>query len=162
MRSVALLQAFRILRTPRPYQTWPPLIDIMKGLPRSMWPDDFDPGEADRIQQQLPVVEKFAAHFADAAVPCTFELAGSPRHRFFAELPREHLLVESSALQGEVTLFAKVQRLIRKGSPETLGTGLFPEAALNREQRRKQKSDQPFTVRLSYPAAVVTAIAIYR
>lgn len=139
-----------------------PLIDIFKSLPPSMWPDNFNPDEAEKMSQQLPIVQGFVAHFANAAVPCTFQPLGSPRYRFFAELPRGHLLVEPAALQGEVTVLAKIQRLIKKGAPETVGAGVLQGAPVNREQRRKQKSNPPFTVRLSYPSAVVTAVAIYR
>ena len=139
-----------------------PLLDLMRSLPESMLPADFDREEADKISDQLPVVERFAEHFAAAPVPCTFTPVGSSRHKFFAELGREHLLADFGDLESEVTVLAKVQRLIPRSKPETVGSGILHDVAVNRQQRRRQKRDEPLTVRLSYPAAVVTAIAIYR
>jgi hypothetical protein len=139
-----------------------PLIDIMRNLPASMRPEGFDPAEADKISDQLPVIQGFTKHFEDAPIPCIFTPVRLPRYKFFAELSREHLVVDLDDLEGEVTVLAKIQRMIPKGRPETLGGGILPQVALNREQRRKQKTEQPMTVRLSHPAAVVTAIGVYR
>ncbi len=140
-----------------------PWLELMRTLPPSMLPDDYDPTEADLMSNQLSAIEGVAERFATAAVPCIFSPAGSPRYQFFAELPREHLLVEPGALEGELSVLAKIQRFVLKGKPETLGSGILPGMSLNREQRRTQKADeQPMTVRLSFPAAVATVIAIYR
>jgi hypothetical protein len=139
-----------------------PLLDLVRMLPGTMLPDDFDRAEADKISNQLPLMERIAEHFASAPVPCTFTPVGSPRYKFFTELLREHLVVNTSDLEGEATILVKIQRLIPKGKPETVGTGIIGNASLNRQQRRSQDSDQPLTVRLSYPASVVTAIGVYR
>lgn len=66
------------------------------------------------------------------------------------------------ALEGEATILSKIQRHIAKGKPETVGSGMLPAMPANRQQRRKQKGEAPMTVRLSYPAALVTVIGIYR
>lgn len=139
-----------------------PILELMRSLPASMLPADFDPGEADKIGGQLPLIQRFADQFARAAVPCTLTPVGSARYSFFAELPREHLLAEPTNLEGEVTALVKVQRFVQKGKPETMGTGLMPGVTANRQQRREQETEQPLTVRLRHPAAVVTAIGIYR
>jgi hypothetical protein len=139
-----------------------PLLDLMRTLPAGMLPEDFDRAQADRMSDQLPMVQRFAEHFATAPVPCAFAPVRSPRYRFFTELSRDNLLVEPGALEGEATVLAKIQRLIPKGQPETVGGGILPEVTVNRRQRRRQQGDQPLTVRLSYPAAIVTAIGVYR
>ena len=140
-----------------------PLFAWMKALPPAMLPASFDRVQAEAIGDQLPVIQEFAEHFANSAIPCTFAPLGSPTFHFFAELPRNHLLIDATGLEGELTVLAKIQRFIAKGKPETAGGLPFlPKVTINRQQRRRGKSDEPFTIRLSYPAAVATVLAIYR
>jgi hypothetical protein len=138
-----------------------PIIEAMKGLPDEYLPDSFQRQEADKISGQIPIVQDFAQHFASGPVPCTFVPAGAPRYKFFAELVRYSVVGNIAELEGEVTALAKVTRKIDRRKPETLGQPV-PGIQLNREQRRKGGAGAPLTVRLQHPAAVVTAIAIYR
>ena len=82
--------------------------------------------------------------------PCTFVPAAAPHYKFFSELSREGLEVETADVEGEVTVLAKVTRKIEKGSPETVGQPV-PGVQLNRRQRRKGGTSTPLTVRLSIP-----------
>lgn len=139
-----------------------PLIDLMRSLPKELLPDTFDAAEADKMSKQLPLMEQLAEAFTQAPVPCIVSLAGAPRYSFFAELLRDALLADLGDLEGEATVLAKIQRFIEKGRPETLGAGPMPSVPVNREQRRQQKDGGPMTVRVSWPAAVISVVGIYR
>ncbi len=64
-------------------------------------------------------------------------------------------------MEGEVTVLARLTRKIEKGKPETQGQPV-PGMQLSREQRRKGGQSRSLTVRLQYPAAVVSVVGIYR
>lgn len=139
-----------------------PLIDLMRSLPPDLLPEKFDGVEADKMSEQIPLMEQFAEAFGEAPVPCTVSPVGAQRYSFFAELLRGSLLAEFGALEGESVVLAKIQRFIEKGRPETMGAGPVPNVAVNRAQRRKQKDAGPMTVRLNWPAAVISVVSIYR
>jgi len=92
---------------------------------------------------------------------CTFAPIGAPRYTFFAELSRESIREELADLEGEVTILARLTRKIEKGKPETQGQPV-PGMQLSRKQRRKGGQSQSLTIRLQYPAAVVSVVGIYR
>ncbi len=138
-----------------------PLIETMTDFPDDWLPDAFDRGEVERVGGQLSAVQGVAQYLATSAVPCTVVPRGAPTCKFFIELKRDSLQGEIADLEGEVTLLARITRKIARGKPETMGQPI-PGVSLNREQRRKGRSTGALTVRLHYPAAILSAIAIYR
>lgn len=101
------------------------------------------------------------------AVPVVVRAAGSPRYKFIANLEPKNVGAELEELEGEATLFAKVQRKLGSTERHTILDGLAGLANLPREERRKiqrglkNDSTMPDAV-ISPPAAVVTPIAIFR
>lgn len=138
-----------------------PLIETMKDLPDDLLPDSFDRGDVERVGGQLSAVQGFAQHLAAGPVPCTVAPTGAPTCKLFVELRRDSLQGDLADLEGDVIMLARITRKISKGKPETVGQPI-PGVALNREQRRKGGNSGNLTVRLQHPAAVVSAIAIYR
>lgn len=113
------------------------------------------------MTSQLPMLETLASNSPPDPSRASSRQSAHRDTGFFAELQREALQADLASIEGEVTVLAKVARKIEKGRPETLGQPL-PGVGLNREQRRKDASAMPLTVRLQYPAAVATVIGIYR
>jgi hypothetical protein len=99
-------------------------------------------------------------------LPLLFEATSTRGFHFFASLPRQHLRCQLSELQGEATVFGKIQRFIEKGKQETVFS-LMPEfeslTNANRKQRRsmQKKLQQDFVEKLKGPAIVLSPTAIY-
>lgn len=139
-----------------------PLLEGIMNLPDALRPDNVDLGEARTMAAQLPAIQEVADAFKDGAVPCTFSPVAAPRYEFFTELTRAGLVAPITDLEGEVTVLAKVTRFVQPGRPETFGQPV-PGVSLSRAQRRqKGNTATSMTTKLKHPAAVVTAIGIYR
>jgi hypothetical protein len=102
-------------------------------------------------------------------VPVVAASAGAPKYKFIASLEPSNVRVELGELEGEATLLAKIQRKLRPGENYTLfdsipGLGQLPRE-VRREMDRELSEDEneafPDAV-IRPPAAVVTAIALYR
>jgi len=88
-------------------------------------------------------------------------LLGTPKFKFFTELKQDGLICDIQELEGEYTVFGQIKRQIEKSKPETLGKGIL-NIPQNRAGRRKAgNKDQPGTIRVSYPTAVLKTLAIY-
>jgi hypothetical protein len=102
-----------------------------------------------------------------AKLPVIARAAGAQRFKFIAQLDREYVRVELDELEGEATLFAKIQRILRPSERYTVFDSMAGLGSLPRELRRSMQKDVKNEKELpdlvvSAPAAVVTPIAIYR
>lgn len=104
----------------------------------------------------------------DRPVPIIFEAVSTPRYSFVAHLPKKYIRRDLIELQGEATVFGKIQRILPKGERLevfSLVPSLTGAASLNRKQRRKmQKSanDNQVTEEVKGPAIIITPVAVYR
>jgi hypothetical protein len=103
-------------------------------------------------------------------LPVVARAAGATKFKFIATLQRASLRVGLEELEGEVTLFATIQRKLRTGEKYTVLDSMAGIAlsALPRAERRKMEAsmkkdskDFPDAV-IGAPAAVVTPVAVYR
>jgi len=100
-------------------------------------------------------------------VPVVVRAAGAPRFKFIAALEPKKIRVELEELEGEATLFAKVQRTLASTERHTILDDLAGLANLPRDERRKiqrglkNDASMPDAV-ISPPGAIVTPIAIFR
>lgn len=97
-------------------------------------------------------------------------VAAVPRFKIVAKLRQQCLTRDESELEGEATVVAKIQRKFEKGERESL-VDIPGVQATSRKERRKLeselkklgKSGAPIgEMSVSYPGAVVTAVAVYR
>jgi hypothetical protein len=134
---------------------------------------DLFGGEVDSEAREN--IEKLAEFMklsgGSASVPIIAELVDSPDYQFVCHLESRSLRVAADAIEGEVTILGKIQRLLAE--KETLaagdlmpGIGMFPRA----ERRKLEKSLSGFKsgetrvgdFAVRYPAALLTAVAVYR
>ena len=101
-------------------------------------------------------------------IACICNFSNSTKHKFIAYLNPSCLKVPKEQIVGDVTLFCKVQRVLGKNEKLEL-VEFFPGISnliVNREQRRKMKSDMiaPPELRetVRSPAAIVVPVALYR
>lgn len=137
------------------------LVDLMKLLGQDPFPD-----EQGRI-----AFEGFRAvgqSIEDRPIPLIFEAASTPGFTFVAHLSKKYLRREMLELQGEASVFGKIQRIIPKGErleAFSLVPTMTDAASLNREQRRKmQKSavKNQITEEVKGPAIIINPVAVYR
>lgn len=100
-------------------------------------------------------------------VPIVSRAAGAPKFKFIANLQAEKVRVDLDELEGEATLFGKIQRKLAPSEKHTVIESMPGMSSLPRALRRsmqadvKNDKDLPDLV-IRPPAAVVTPIAIYR
>jgi hypothetical protein len=134
-----------------------PLIEMVNEL---MDDDEaIDPHELDTVKRQLPAVSGLAQQAEASPVPCLVEVAALRRYKFLARLRRASLRCALDELDGEATVMGKIQRKLAKGQSEPYGDELVGLPNLSRQARRKAGQRQ---LRLGYPGAVLTPIAIWR
>lgn len=121
--------------------------------------DAIDPRELAAVKRQIPALSGFARQASSAPVPCFVHLAPAPRYKFLARLRRTSMQCSVDELDGHAIVLGKLQRKLRKGESETVEEELLGIPKLSREMRRK--TGQQY-VRLTYPGAVITPIAIWR
>jgi hypothetical protein len=99
-------------------------------------------------------------------VPAVVRAAEAKRYKFIASLEADNVRVGLDELEGEATLFAKIQRKLGSTERHTVLDDLAGLSNLPREERRKiqrglkNDASMPDAV-ISPPAAVVTPIAIF-
>jgi len=100
-------------------------------------------------------------------VPVVVRAADAKRYKFIASLEGSNIRVGLDELEGEATLFAKIQRKLGSTERHTILDDLAGLSNLPREERRKiqrglkNDASMPDAV-ISPPAVVVTPIAIFR
>lgn len=122
-----------------------------------------------QTKQQFEQARSTAQLFESEPIPLLFEAVSTPKFRFVATLPREHLRSKPTELQGEAAVFGKVQRIIPP--KQTYEVPLISSSlssyvtGINRAQRRKNKhtnSGQSLIEIVKGPAIILEAIAVYR
>jgi len=97
-----------------------------------------------QTQQQFEMARGTAQLFETEPVPLLFEAASTPKFRFVASLPRQHLRSKPTDLQGEAVVFGKVQRIVppkQTYQVPLLRAGLNEfVSGQNRAQRRKNRN----------------------
>jgi hypothetical protein len=100
-------------------------------------------------------------------------LPGNPSFKFVAFLPLKNMKVSKQEIAGELYILCRVKTKLRRNETFELFS-IIPGLKMNREMLRdliKQFQDMPTILgmppkmedlRISYPAMVVTPIAIYR
>lgn len=102
-------------------------------------------------------------------LPCVMPFIGNHDFKLIAKINKDLLKSTLESLTGEVTVFAKIQRIITKDEKYEL-VDLIPELnniPMNREQRRsmpKKSELNPKELKdtIKGPAAIITPIAIYK
>lgn len=100
-------------------------------------------------------------------VPIVARAAGATKFKFIANLEADKVRVDLDELEGEATVFAKIQRKLTPSEKHTVFESMPGMGSLPRSLRRsvqadvKNEKDLPDLV-IRPPAAVVTPIAMYR
>jgi hypothetical protein len=119
----------------------------------------------------LANVAEMAKAVDSAALPVVVRAASTPTYAFVASLDRERIRVPQHLLEGEATLFAKVQRILADGEElqtQSLFPGLGPLDKAFQEGVESSTGENPelegllgeFSI--SGPGAVLTPIGLYR
>lgn len=123
---------------------------------------------ADVPREQVQAVLRIISKFEDRkGIPVVMRLAESPEYKLVAYLHHSGLRVPKDELAGEATVFCKIRRKIEEGSKIELfnPVELRTSPWLNRKERDMVR-DSPLAKRaidpVQGPAAVVSAVAIYR
>lgn len=122
--------------------------------------------------QTMQLVKQLGNLKDGATVDVVAELAGARKYQFGCSLQTSALRVDADILQGESTLIGKMQRKLKKGETHLLGN-LFGGLEQILDKKSKKELADIFNApeakqlglanpRLSYPAAIITPIAIYR
>ncbi len=100
-------------------------------------------------------------------LPVLFEAVSTEGFRFYTGLTREHLRCDlNQLLQGEVTVFGKILRILDKGKSEVV-FDIFQDFSrligANRQQKRgMQKKQKDLRHKLKGPAIILATTAIYQ
>ena len=124
----------------------------------------IDSDAAEKIKG-IRLLEKIQS---DKGIACLFSAVTAPEQRFVAFLNPQYLRAAVTDFLGEMTLFCKVQRKVKRGETLELFNPLevLQRIPLNREQRRKADISATMPDELldtiDGPAFVVTPVAVYR
>lgn len=122
----------------------------------------------DEIQSKASIASAIGELADTKEVPILFEAVSNPYFHFTARLSGQYLMCDILDLQGEATVFGKIQRLIQKDQSETVFSfdrGLDAlTAQLNRKQRRAlaKQSSKDLTEVLKGPGLILLPVAIYQ
>lgn len=136
-----------------------PLMDIMKLAGQNV------DSQAEIAIAGLQGVSKLTA---DNSVPIICRTTTGNKLPFVANLPRQYLRSQINELQGEGTIFAKVQRIVPPRETYevfSLVPLLTNSMMLNRTQRKKAAKDgveKGFITELRGPVIILTPVAVYR
>lgn len=150
------------------------LFDLFQRLKGFM--DVLVPGQsADTNTQQMMQYLDLLAEDQDSINLRLVPIGGpSGRHVFVASLNKAHIRVNKSSLPGQFRVFGRVQQKLAKGETFELYSLLPQGFAVGRDQLRQLLSkfaDMPAQLgkaptmddlRVSYPAMVLTPVAVYR
>lgn len=139
-----------------------PFIDLMKAFGQNPFKDQKENDAFEGFGAISKQVEK-------QNIPLIFEAESTLGFTFATYLSKKFLKCEINDLQGEATIFGKVQRIIPKGKQEELFS-LIPAfesftSSLSREERRKTQKDKvekSISEMIKGPAIYITPLAIYR
>ena len=120
---------------------------------------------SDEQRSILEAVTAFKQLISKTPVVC--RLVGSPEYKFVAVLDPAGLRVEADELNGEMTLFATLQRKLRDGETWNVldvlgGAGLPAPLRAEFESSFEENPDISTDAIVEPPAAIVTPIALYR
>lgn len=138
-----------------------PLIDLMTLLGQ-------DPLADDQTRIAFEGMRAVGRSIEDRPIPIIFEAISAPKYTFVAHLPKKYIRRDIVELEGEATVFGKIQRILSKGESLeafSLVPSITSAATFNRQQRRKmQKSAaaKQITEEVKGPAIVLTPVAVYR
>jgi hypothetical protein len=155
--NIRLPQSFELTQT---IENFSPLLDIMTVL-------DQDPLSDPKTKMAFDGIRAVSKLSESKPIPLLFH-ADPEGFSFVGYLPRKFLRCEPSELQGEATVFGKVQRILPKGKSLEVFS-LLPDLSnlpnMNREKRRKMQRDmskQGLSEVVKGPAIIIDILAIYR
>lgn len=138
-----------------------PFVEMMSALGQ-------DPLVETNARMGFEFMRMAAQEMSTKQIPLTFECIGAPGFRFATSLPRKYIRCEISDLQGEATVFGKIQRIIPKGQQyESLNllSALTSLPTMTTQQKQKATRDlakQGMVEIVRGPAIVLAPVAIYR
>jgi hypothetical protein len=127
-----------------------------------------DPLADDQSRVAFEGMRAVGKSIEDRPIPIIFEAISTRKYTFVAHLPKKYIRRDIVELEGEATIFGKIQRILSKGESLeafSLVPAITGAASLNRQQRRKmQKSaaTNRVTEEVKGPAIVLTPVAVYR
>ena len=131
-----------------------------------------DTGEIDPEAKNIMQFIKQLTKMSSDSVSVIANLVSAPRFQFALDLRRDHVLTDPDLLEGEATVLGKIHRKLRPGETELVGNicaGLESILDAPSKDELADVFDDPriATVglanpKISYPAAILTTIAIYR
>lgn len=140
-----------------------PIFTALSGFAGDGGEPVIDQREVASVTSRLPVIEQVASAFEEAEVPVIASLIGAEKFKVFVRLKRSCLLVEElQEVDGDARLVAKIQRLVPRGRAVEVGQVLPGLPSPNRSQRRQGRvPGEENALRLRYPGAVATPIAVF-
>lgn len=120
-------------------------------------------------RDEIDGLTAISEYFSNKSLPVMFEALLTPGYSFFSNLQRRYLKCQVSEIEGEVTIFGKVQRVFRKGEKAEV-FNIFPAISpmlpkMNREQAKKiQQSlcQDKLAEYVKGPAIAMSILSIYR
>ena len=156
--NIKLPEAFSMLQL---VDSISPLMDIMKAF-------DKDPLADPKTRAAFEGIQAISKLSENQHIPLLFEATSTPKFRFVSQLPRKYLRCELTELQGEATVFGKVQRILQK-EQKFEAFSMVPALAslpnLTKQQRRKMQkdmADKNIAEIVKGPAIILTPVAVYR
>jgi hypothetical protein len=139
-----------------------PLLDVLKMVGEDPLADPDSKAALEGISSLSRTIET-------KPIPLIFETISTPGYSFACNLPRQFMRCPIQDLEGEATVFAKVIRLIPKGSHyslfsllPTLG-GKLPSLSKQKQmEMESQMADQGFAEIATGPGLLIAPLAIYR
>ncbi|KPV50449.1 hypothetical protein SE17_26895 [Kouleothrix aurantiaca] len=138
-----------------------PLLDLMQFLGQ-------DPLADQQAKTAFEGMRAVGKSIEDQPIPIIFEAVSTPRFTFVAHLPKKYIRRDLIELQGEATVFGKIQRVLPKGERLevfSLVPSLTGATSINRQQRRKMQknaNDNQVTEEIKGPAIILNPVAVYR
>lgn len=168
LRRGELIEAEVSIRLPEPYQLTQaiegisPLLEIMTVLGEDPLSDQKSKAAFDGMKSITKLVE-------NKPIPVVCDSVGTPNYKFICNLPKKYLQCDLSELQGETTLFGKIQRRITSGqkyevfSLVSAFTSSLPN--LGKSQQKEMQKDiveKGIAEIIEGPALLIFPLAIYR
>jgi hypothetical protein len=156
------------IRLPEPYQLTQliegisPFLDIMTALGEDPLSDPKSKAAFDGMRGFSKLVE-------NKPIPLICDSVGTPGYKFLSNLPQKYLQCTLDELQGETTLFGKIQRRIPKSqkyevfSLVSAFTLSLPNMSRSQQKEmQKDMVDKGIAEVIEGPAMIVIPLAIYR
>jgi hypothetical protein len=114
-------------------------------------------------------ISGFAKMMEKSPVPVLFEAISTPKYKFVTNLSRQYIRCQISELQGEITIFGKVQRIIKLGERieafslfPVLSTSLTTMNISQKKQLQQDMAKKGLAEIVKGPAMVLSPVAFYR